>query len=137
MEQHPPGGPRRGLVGDLATRQRFVRARALFFVPATVLAGAVLTRLLPPVPGPVDLPVRVALALQAGSVAALPTAAAIAWVGVRRFRGGAHNPLLGEEDERLRIHIRVLQNHPEQGLLFAAGAGAAALALPAEHLHAL
>jgi hypothetical protein len=124
------------LVGDLRTRQRFILVRGAVFVPLTLAAAGLLHRWLPPIGAPSDA-ARALLALRCIGIAAVPLAAVIGWVMFRRLVTGAHNPLLGAEDETLRIHLRVVQNTLEQWALFAAGAGACAATLPAAHLHGL
>lgn len=47
-----------------------------------------------------------------------PYAAVCLVILYRRYAEGAHNPLLGEESERLRVHCRVMQNTLEQLLWF-------------------
>ncbi len=125
-----------GLVGVLRTRQRFILGRGAVFVPLTLAAAALLHLVIPQIDAATDAG-RALLALRCIGVAALPLAAVIGWVMWRRLASGAHNPLLGAEDEVLRVHLRVLQNTLEQFALFAAGTGACAATLPAEHLHAL
>lgn len=125
-----------GLVGDLRTRQRYIVARGVVFVPLTLAGAALLHQVLPPINATGDA-ARALLALRCIGIAVLPLAAVIGWVMFRRLLTGAHNPLLGAEDETLRIHLRVLQNTLEQWALFAAGTGACAATLPAQHLHAL
>jgi hypothetical protein len=123
------------LVGDAPTRKRFIVGSALWTLPSVVLAMAALDVLLPRIPGPIDMATRLAVAARAVALAALAVAAPVLVVAMRRFMGGAHNPLLGEEDAGLQIHCRVLSNSLEQWALFAAGAGATATFLPEAHLH--
>jgi uncharacterized membrane protein YecN with MAPEG domain len=47
-------------------------------------------------------------------VAAIPYFAVCLTILGVRFTEGAHNPLLGQESERLRLHCRVMQNTLEQ-----------------------
>lgn len=127
-----------GLVGDVSARQRFIVGWSALTVPVTFAAGAALHfAVVPPVAGPIDAGARALLAMRSVGLAILPLAVVIGHVMLYRLVSGAHNPLLGAEDERLRIHLRVLQNTLEQTVLFAAGAGACAATLPAGHLHLL
>ncbi|MGE3925659.1 MAG: hypothetical protein AB7G13_22225 [Lautropia sp.] len=52
-------------------------------------------------------------------VAFAPYAAVCLLILYQRFAEGAHNPLLGTESGRLRIHCRVMQNTLEQLVWFA------------------
>ena len=52
-------------------------------------------------------------------VAMVPYAAVCIAILSARFFEGAHNPLVGGESERLKIHCRVMQNTLEQLVWFA------------------
>jgi hypothetical protein len=123
---------------DLAARQRFIVTTGGTTVLLTLaFATALHLWVVPPLHGPVDAAARILLAARCLGVAVLPLLVAVFIVMRTRLWGGAHNPLLGEEEERLRIHIRVLHNTLEQFVLFAAGVFACAASVPAEHLHIL
>jgi uncharacterized membrane protein YecN with MAPEG domain len=62
---------------------------------------------------------RLILAVQWLLVALTPYAAVCLNILYVRYAEGAHNPLLGEEGERLKIHCRVMQNTLEQLIWFA------------------
>jgi uncharacterized membrane protein YecN with MAPEG domain len=49
----------------------------------------------------------------------IPYAAVCLVILTARFFEGAHNPLLAQESERLKIHCRVMQNTLEQLIWFA------------------
>lgn len=123
--------------GSLRERQAFIVAWSALTIPVTVAVGAALEAWVVPHLVATDAASRLAIAARSIAVAASPLAAVIATLMVERLVSGAHNPLLGQESVRLRIHARVLQNTLEQWALFAAGAGASALALPERHLHVL
>jgi uncharacterized membrane protein YecN with MAPEG domain len=61
---------------------------------------------------------RLVLAIRWFLVALLPYAAVCLVILTTRFFEGAHNPLLGQESERLKIHCRVMQNTLEQLVWF-------------------
>jgi uncharacterized membrane protein YecN with MAPEG domain len=62
---------------------------------------------------------RLVLAVRWLLVAMIPYAAVCLTILSVRFFEGAHNPLLGAESERLKIHCRVMQNTLEQLVWFA------------------
>lgn len=108
-----------GSDADRAARQRFLAGSAWFAVPGTFLliaAGYALTPALAGMESPLD---RLLLAVRWLLVALLPYAAVCITILVARFLEGAHNPLLGQESERLQIHCRVMQNTLEQLVWFA------------------
>ena len=99
---------------DKPARQRLLGRTAWFTVPATYLLLGVAYAVVPPLPGLDEPGARVLLALRWLLIAMIPYAAVCLTILAARFFEGAHNPLLGGESERLRIHCRVMQNTLEQ-----------------------
>ena len=106
-------------VGDKVARQRFMGRTIWFTVPGTyVLLGAAYA-IVPPLHGMEEAGARLVLAVRWLLVAMIPYAAVCVAILSARFFEGAHNPLLGEESERLKIQCRVMQNTLEQLVWFA------------------
>jgi uncharacterized membrane protein YecN with MAPEG domain len=101
-------------LADKAARQRRLARSIWVTVPGTVAVVGGLYAALPPPAGVEALAERLALALRWLFVAFLPYAAVCLTILAKRFFEGAHNPLLGEESEALRIHGRVMTNTLEQ-----------------------
>jgi hypothetical protein len=107
---------------DLAARKRRIAGSVFWTVPGTIGLSAAAYALLPPLSTPVDAQAaRVHLALRWLAVAALPYVAVCITIMSARFFAGAHNPVVDDEPERLRIHCRVMQNTLEQLVWFAVG----------------
>lgn len=106
-------------VGDKPARQRLIAGSIGFTVPGTVALIVLAYAALPPLGGMEERLARVVLALQWLPVAMLPYAAVCLTIATVRFFEGAHNPLLGEEGERLQVHCRAMQNTLEQLVWFA------------------
>jgi uncharacterized MAPEG superfamily protein len=105
--------------GKLA-RQRLIRSSLWFTVPGIYGVLAAAYAIVPPFSGLAQPSERLVLAAQWLLVAFVPYAAVCLIILYRRYAEGAHNPLLGDESERLKIHCRVMQNTLEQLLWFAA-----------------
>jgi uncharacterized membrane protein YecN with MAPEG domain len=107
------------MTGDMRLRKRVLATSAWLTVPGTyaVIAGAY--AVIPPLAGLADPGARLVLAARWLLVAFLPYAAVCLVILYRRFDEGAHNPLVHEESERLKIHCRVMQNTLEQLAWFA------------------
>ena len=114
-----PSDPTGHSIGDKATRQRFIASSIWFTVPGTYLLIWAAYQLLPPLPGLEDPGARLVLAVRWLLVAMLPYAAVCMTIAAVRFFEGAHNPLLGSESERLKVHCRVMDNTLEQFVWFA------------------
>jgi uncharacterized MAPEG superfamily protein len=113
--------------------QKTVAAGALSGVAAMLVSTWLLYRVLPTPAGVRSQPDAVLYALRWLPLAALPLLAAIVAVGNARAMGPAIDPTLGNEDQAMRINIRVAGNTLEQFVLFAAGAlGLAASIDPAQ-----
>jgi len=113
--------------------QKTVAAGALSGVAAMLVSTWLLYRVLPAPAGVRSQPDAVLYALRWLPLAALPLLAAIVAVGNARAMGPAIDPTLGNEDQAMRINIRVAGNTLEQFVLFAAGAlGLAASIDPAQ-----
>jgi uncharacterized membrane protein YecN with MAPEG domain len=115
---------------DAAARRRRIGRSIWWTVPGTLLALGAGYALLAPPQGLEDAASRLAYAVRWLLVGFLPYAAVCLTILLERFREGAHNPLLGEESERLRIHCRVLQNTLEQFVWLAVCVLALATLLP-------
>lgn len=102
-----------------STRQRLIRNSLWFTVPGTYAVLAAAYAIVPPLAGLAAASERLVFAAQWLLVAFVPYAAVCLAILYQRYAEGAHNPLLGEESERLRIHCRVMQNTLEQLLWFA------------------
>ena len=99
---------------DKDARQRFMARSIWFTVPGTYLVLAAAYAVVPPLEGMQEPGARLVLAARWLLVAMIPYAAVCVTILSARFFEGAHNPLLGGESERLKIHCRVLQNTLEQ-----------------------
>ena len=106
-------------VGEKLARQRFIARSIWFTVPGTPAVLALAYAALPPLAGLEEAGDRLLLAARWLLVALIPYAAVCMAIVYVRFIEGAHNPLLGVESERLRIHCRVMQNNLEQLVWFA------------------
>jgi uncharacterized membrane protein YecN with MAPEG domain len=105
--------------GDQPARRRSIRGSLWFTVPGTYAVLGAAYWLAPPLAGLSEPSERLILAVRWLLVAFTPYAAVCLIILYQRYAEGAHNPLLGEESERLRIHCRVMQNTLEQLLWFA------------------
>jgi len=105
--------------GDKFARQRLLRGSLWFTVPGTYAVLGVAYAVVPPLAGMTQPSERLILAAQWLIVAFIPYAAACLTILYQRYAEGAHNPLLGGESERLKVHCRVMQNTLEQLLWFA------------------
>jgi uncharacterized membrane protein YecN with MAPEG domain len=118
MSAEPPvitGQP----LGNKAARQRFIAKSIWFTVPGSYLLLAATYALVPPLQGLEEPSARLLLAVRWLLIAMIPYAAVCMVILSARFFEGAHNPLLGGESERLKIHCRVMQNTLEQLVWFA------------------
>jgi len=117
----------------MTSDQKTVAAGALSGIATMLLSIWLLYSVLPS-PGDVQSQTGAVLyALRWLPLAALPLLAMIAAVGNARAMGPAIDPTLGNEDQAMRITIRVAGNTLEQFVLFAAGAlGLAASIDPAQ-----
>ena len=106
-------------MADKVVRQRFISRSIWYTVPGTYIVLGAAYAILPPLQGQEEASSRLLLAARWLLVAMLPYAAACMAIASIRFFDGAHNPLLGEEGERLKIHCRVMQNTLEQLVWFA------------------
>ena len=112
--------------------QKIVAAGAFSGVAAMLLSTWLLYLVLPAPASVHDQSDAVLYALRWLPFAALPLLAAIIAVGNARAMGPAIDPTLGNEDQAMRITIRVAGNTLEQFVLFAAGSlGLAASIEPA------
>ena len=113
--------------------QKVVAAGALSGVLAMLVSTWLLYTVLPLPPSVQDQADAVLYALRWLPLAALPLLATIVAVGNARALGPAIDPTLGQEDQAMRINIRVAGNTLEQFVLFAAGSlGLAASIDPAQ-----
>lgn len=101
---------------EARSRQRIIRSSIIWTVPLTMLALIGGYFVVPFHVHDAVSPVSNAIgfALPWVFVAALPYFAVCLTILYVRFAEGAHNPLLGQESERLRLHCRVMQNTLEQ-----------------------
>jgi hypothetical protein len=118
------------LVGSLKERQSFIVNRG--FITISFSIGMVLLFYIY-VPS-VRVTDRLAFACQWNLIALLPYIANCLVIMGERLLGGAHNPLLGQESDRLKIHCRTMQNTLEQFIIFAFGSLALVTLLPLESL---
>ena len=102
-----------------SARKRHIRGSLWFTVPGTYAVLGAAYALVPPIAGLAEPGERLILAARWLLVAVLPYAAVCLTILYQRYAEGAHNPLLGEESERLKVHCRVMQNTLEQLLWFA------------------
>jgi uncharacterized membrane protein YecN with MAPEG domain len=96
---------------DVRSRQRVIGGSMVWTIPLTLLTlvGSYFV-----VKAPANVDHAIAFAVPWIFVAAIPYFAVCLTILGVRFLEGAHNPLLGQESERLRLHCRVMQNHLEQ-----------------------
>lgn len=106
-------------MADKAARQIRIARSIWLTVPGTYLLIGAAYAVLPPLGEMETTEARLALAGRWLVVAMIPYAAVCLVILSMRFREGAHNPLLGGESERLKIHCRVMQNTLEQLVWFA------------------
>jgi uncharacterized membrane protein YecN with MAPEG domain len=102
-----------------SARQQLIRGSLWLTVPVTCAVLGATHWLVPPLPGVATPGDRLVLAARWLLVAFIPYAAVCLTILYQRYAEGAHNPLLGEDSERLRIHCRVMQNTLEQLFWFA------------------
>src|SRR5436190_15239541 len=95
-------------VGDKGSRQRFLARSIWFTVPGTYVVLGAAYAVLPPLVGLEETSARLVLAVRWLLVAMIPYAAVCIVITSARFFEGAHNPLLGEESERLKVQCRVM-----------------------------
>jgi uncharacterized membrane protein YecN with MAPEG domain len=105
--------------GDMPVRQRLLRRSLWFTAPGSYAVLGVAYALVPPIAGLAEPSERLILAARWLLVALIPYAAVCLTILYQRYAEGAHNPLLGGESERLKVHCRVMQNTLEQLLWFA------------------
>jgi uncharacterized membrane protein YecN with MAPEG domain len=106
-------------VGDKGARQRFLAKSIWFTVPGTYVILGAAYAIVPPLDGLEETSARLVHAVRWLLVATIPYAAVCMVILSARFFDGAHNPLLGQESERLKIQCRVMQNTLEQLVWFA------------------
>lgn len=104
---------------EQAVRQRLIRSSLWVTVPGTYAVLGAAYAVISPLAGLAGPSERLVLAAQWLLVAFVPYAAVCLTILYQRYAEGAHNPLLGSESERLKIHCRVMQNTLEQLLWFA------------------
>lgn len=104
---------------DGSARQRLIRSSLWFTVPGTYAVLGTAYAVLPPFTGLAQASERLVFATQWLIVAFVPYAAVCLTILYQRYAEGAHNPLLGQESERLKVHCKVMQNTLEQLLWFA------------------
>lgn len=102
-----------------SARQRLLARSIWFTVPGTHAVIAAAYAIAPPLPGLGEATDRLLLTFRWLVIAIIPYAAACIAILYLRFAEGAHNPLVAEESERLKIHCRVMQNTLEQLVWFA------------------
>lgn len=99
---------------DKSARQRCIRGSLWITVPVTFGGVGAAYALVPPLAGLSEPGERLVFAARWLLVAFIPYAAVCLTILYERFAEGAHNPLLGTESERLKVHCRVMQNTLEQ-----------------------
>jgi uncharacterized membrane protein YecN with MAPEG domain len=106
---------------DLTTpaRQQLIRGSLWLTVPATCAVLGAAYWLVPPLADSAETVERLVLAARWLLVAFVPYAAVCMTILYQRYAEGAHNPLLGEESEHLKVHCRVMQNTLDQLVWFA------------------
>ena len=104
---------------DKSARQRRIRRSLWFTVLGTYGGLGVAYVLVPPLAGLAEPGERLVFATRWLLVAFIPYAAVCLTVLYERYAEGAHNPLLGAETDRLKIHCRAMQNTLEQLVWFA------------------
>ena len=113
VESHQQSG------NDKSGRQRLIRGSLWFTVPGTYAILGAAYAVVPPLAGLTEASERLILAARWLLVAFIPYAAVCLHILYQRYAEGAHNPLLGGESERLKVHCRVMQNTLEQLVWFA------------------
>jgi len=101
-----------------SARKRLIRGSLWFTVPGTYAVLGAAYALVPPIAGLAEPGERLILAARWLLVAFIPYAAVCLTILYQRYAEGAHNPLVGGESERLKVHCRVMQNTLEQLLWF-------------------
>src|SRR5436190_21927951 len=104
---------------DKSQRQRHIGKSLWFTVPVTYGCLGAAYALVPPLAGLAEPGERLIFAARWLLVAFIPYAAVCLTILYQRYAEGAHNPLLGVESERLKVHCRVMQNTLEQLVWFA------------------
>lgn len=109
---------------DASARRRFIARSAWLTIPGTpaLIATAYALTSAPDGlgrDGLAEASDRLILSVRWLFIAFLPYAAVCLLILHKRFVEGAHNPIQGGESERLRIHVRVMQNTLEQFVWFA------------------
>ena len=99
--------------------QRRIRSWLWITVPGTYGVLGAAYAIVPPAAGLAQPAERLVWALQWLLVAFVPYAAVCLTILYQRYAEGSHNPLLGQESERLQVHCRVMQNTLEQLVWFA------------------
>lgn len=103
---------------DKAARKHLIARSVWFTVPGSLAAIGVAYALVPPLRGVEEPTARLFLATRWLVVAMLPYAATCLFIAGARFLEGSHDPTVGAESERLKIHCRVMQNTLEQLVWF-------------------
>jgi uncharacterized membrane protein YecN with MAPEG domain len=101
-----------------AARRRAIAGSLWFTVPGTFAVIAAAHAVVPAPSGLAEASERLVYTVRWLFVAFLPYAAVCLTVLYERLAEGAHNPLLHDESERLRVHRRVMQNTLEQLVWF-------------------
>lgn len=104
---------------DKTTRQRLIRSSLWFTVPGTYAVLGAAYAVIPSFAGLAQPSERLVLAAQWLIIAFAPYAAVCLTILYQRYAEGAHNPLIAQESEHLKIHCKVMQNTLEQLLWFA------------------
>ena len=104
---------------DASARRRFIARSAWLTIPGTPALIATAYALTSAPDGLAAASDRLILSVRWLVIALLPYAAVCLLILHKRFVEGAHNPIQGGGSERLRIHIRVMQNTLEQFVWFA------------------
>lgn len=92
------------LRSDKLARQRRIRGSLWFTAPGTCAALGLAYWLVPPLAGLAEPGERLILATRWLLIAFVPYAAVCLTILLQRYAEGAHNPLLGQESEGLRVH---------------------------------
>jgi amino acid permease len=121
----------------MTKEQRIVGVGAASGVTAMIVAIAGIYQLWPVDANMADLGSRIAYALQANAVAALPLLIGIMTVGNNRFLSEAIDPTLHKEDLGTQINGRVVENTTQQFLLFLIGTLALSVNLTGEQMRAI
>ena len=116
----------------MTREQKIVAIGAGSGVAAMLTATWLLYRLLPIPQGLDGVADRIAYALRADAIAALPLFLMLAAVGNARFKSAAIDPTRGAEDRATIVNGRVADNTTQQFVLFLAGSLGLAASLPPE-----